>query len=344
MTRPDFLDCPFRAHKIQLGAGDVLTYWSVGARNHPDGSPRPVLVAVHGMRDVGRSLAPIAHELAEEFYVVAPDLRGHGDSLQPGSYAIAHYLMDLRRVIQALEAPRVALLGHSLGGHICCRYAGVFTSEVSALIVIEGLGPPLAEAPQTATDDAARSITHSPPEEDPILLATRIDDAIATAEFARTPRVMPDRSDAQRRLEQNNPGLGTDYAMQLSEWLTTPADADTPGVRWRFDPCAQEVFLGISHNRNQDYWRRISAPTLIVFGDRGHEYWRAMRNQPGYDGRYSPQDLADRLACFQQVEHCTISNAGHQVHYDQPTQLASLCEEFLLHTPKPAPVRNTTTQ
>ena len=334
MTSPDFLNSPFDAHRIPLGAGKALVYWTLGARTNADGSARPVLIALHGMRDVGRSLAPIAHRLANQYFVVLPDLRGHGSSVAPGSYAIAHFLMDLRRLIKQIDAPTVALLGHSLGGHICCRYAGIYTTEIEALVVLEGLGPPLAKHPDVPPNKHAP--TYSPPEEDPALLAQRLDEAIATSAFAQSPRVLPNRADAARRLKQNNPGLGDAYAQKLSEWLTIPAPApnEESGVRWCFDPCVQEVFLGISHNRGRDYWRRISAPTLIVFGDRGHEYWRAMRNEPGYTGRFEAQDLKERLGSFQNVEQCVIPAAGHQLHYDQPKLVAERCETFLKNAAK----------
>ena len=328
----DFLNCSFDEHKILLAQDEWLTYWSAGNRVDSRGNPRAVVIVLHGLRDAGRSLIPIAHKLAQQFYVVAPDLRGHGDSVQPGYYAIGHFLMDLRRVIRDVGAQTVSLIGHSLGGHICARYAGIFTQDITALIIIEGLGPPLGDPEQRHSPQASANPTapvFTPEEEDPQHLAQRIDDAITTADFAREPRVMPDREFAQNRLQKNNPGLATEYAEYLCECLTVTETDGEPAVRWRFDARAQEVFLGISHNRSRDYWRRIAAPTLIIFGDQGHEYWRSMRNQPNYDGRYSTADLQDRLACFQQVECQTIADAGHQLHYDQPVQLAQSCANFL---------------
>jgi len=332
LATPDFLSCPFDEHKIQLADDEWLTYWSAGDRCDHSGKPRAVVVALHGLRDAGRSLIPIAHALAEQFYVVLPDLRGHGDSVQPGCYAIAHFLMDLRRVIRDVGAANVSLIGHSLGGHICARYAGIFTQDIDSLIIIEGLGPPLANAANTGVSQPTTSPAppvFTPAEEDPMHLAQRIDDAITTAEIAREPRVMPNLKFARDRLQKNNPGLASAFAEYLSECLTVAQANGEPAVRWRFDARAQEVFLGISHNRGRDYWRRIAAPTLIVFGDRGHDYWRSMRNQPNYDGRYSSADLQDRLACFQQVEYQIIADAGHQLHYDQPVQLAQSCANFL---------------
>ena len=102
----------------------------------------PPLVVLHGMRDVALSLMPVAHALAQEYRVCLPDLRGHGGSDQPGSYAMPEFIVDLHRVItQLLDSPP-AILGHSLGGQIATRFAALFPDQVRAAVIVEGLGPP----------------------------------------------------------------------------------------------------------------------------------------------------------------------------------------------------------
>lgn len=300
-------------HHLDIGLGEGLHYWTLGNRS----AKRGVLVMQHGMRDVGRSLLPVAQALSDEFYCVMPDLRGHGKSVKPGSYAIQHFLMDLRRLHHELEASTIHLLGHSLGGHICCRYAGLYPQQVDSLIVIEGLGPPPYEA---------RSL--SPVEH----IATALDRAILTADRATHPRVLPDLAEASARLLANNPQMKSPRADQLAAWGTEGAPGGE-GLVWAFDPRGQEVFLGVSEARNFDYWRAVKARTLVITGSLGHQYWQSMMDAEDYSGRFSKKQLNERLIALgsdQPAEHREINGAGHQVHYDRPEELAECVQSFLL--------------
>lgn len=328
---------------LRLGPSEALHYWTLGERTNADGTPRPALILLHGMRDVGRSLLPVAHAVCENYFCVLPDLRGHGKSFKPGAYAIQHFLMDLRRLHQALELDRISLLGHSLGGHIVCRYAGLFPMQVDRLVIVEGLGPPRREMP--ATNEITR-------------IAMQLQSAITTAEYAVNPRLLASVGDAAARLRKNNPRLDIDWALQLAHWGTTAAStqgaestpASTPRktteispeslsqpVRWSFDPRAQEVFLGVSDTVNFEYWRAISARTLVVMGSLGHEYWGSQFPADGYSGRFQPGELEERLTAIGHATHLEIADAGHQVHYDQPQQLAAVTRDFLYQTRPPTP-------
>lgn len=82
---------------------------------------RPLLL-VHGFtgakEDFGDWLDALA---AEGWWVVAPDLRGHGASAQPAdeaSYSLATFAADLWALVAGLGWDRFSLLGHSMGGMI----------------------------------------------------------------------------------------------------------------------------------------------------------------------------------------------------------------------------------
>ena len=99
----------------------------------------PPLIVVHGGRDHCRSWDALARALQPQFHVIAPDLRGHGDSewTKGGSYALSEYVYDLTRLVRVLAAPRVTLVGHSMGGMVSLIYSGSFPDKVSALVVLE---------------------------------------------------------------------------------------------------------------------------------------------------------------------------------------------------------------
>ncbi len=80
---------------------------------------RPLLL-VHGFTGAKEDFADHVAVLAERgWWVVAPDLRGHGASDQPGretEYSLGHFAADLWALVDALGWAELVLLGHSMGG------------------------------------------------------------------------------------------------------------------------------------------------------------------------------------------------------------------------------------
>ena len=105
------------------------------------------VVMLHGW---GASLYMFRHALASsmanDMRVIAVDLRGFGLSDKPrwrGAYTLDAYCADLDALLDALAIPRVALLGHSMGGGLALRYAMRRPDRVTraALINPVGLAP-----------------------------------------------------------------------------------------------------------------------------------------------------------------------------------------------------------
>jgi pimeloyl-ACP methyl ester carboxylesterase len=84
----------------------------------PEGAPTVVLI--HGWTCKTSFWAPVIHELAGEFRVVAYDQRGHGRSETPGrgGYSTEALADDLAAVVDAFlgEDEQAVLVGHSMGG------------------------------------------------------------------------------------------------------------------------------------------------------------------------------------------------------------------------------------
>ena len=79
---------------------------------------RATLVMQHGLRDSAYALLPVARQLSKHFHVLLPELRGHGRSDPSNAYGVYDFVLDLKEVTSALAGERIALFGHSLGGHI----------------------------------------------------------------------------------------------------------------------------------------------------------------------------------------------------------------------------------
>src|SRR5947209_8593452 len=94
-------------------SGGRLGAFRLGAER-PDA---PLVIAVHGITANSRAWLPVARALGAEANVVAFDLRGRGASnALPPPHGIAAHTADLLAVLDHLEAGRVVLAGHSLGG------------------------------------------------------------------------------------------------------------------------------------------------------------------------------------------------------------------------------------
>ena len=79
--------------------------------------------------------------LAAAYVVIAPDLRGHGDSghPEPPDYDFDAYVADLAGLVDTLNLQDFCLVGHSLGGYISLRYASTQPAALRAMITADML-------------------------------------------------------------------------------------------------------------------------------------------------------------------------------------------------------------
>jgi len=108
---------------------------------HTWGESGPPIVLLHGLSSAGGHYENLAPTLvADGWRVIAPDLRGHGDSPRaPGTYMIAEYAADIEALLESI-GEAVVLAGHSLGGAIAVYLAGLRPDLVRAAFAED---PPL---------------------------------------------------------------------------------------------------------------------------------------------------------------------------------------------------------
>ena len=75
----------------------------------------PPLLLVHGGRDHCRSWDWVAEALCSRYHIIAPDLRGHGDSqwLVGGSYVLPDYVYDIAQLVHQADLAPVSIISHS---------------------------------------------------------------------------------------------------------------------------------------------------------------------------------------------------------------------------------------
>jgi pimeloyl-ACP methyl ester carboxylesterase len=102
----------------------------------------PLLVFLHGWGDAGSTFQFVVDELKDDWFVIAPDWRGFGETrLEAESYWFPDYLADLDALLEIYspDAP-VRLMGHSMGANVASLYAGVMPERVAVVVNIEGFG------------------------------------------------------------------------------------------------------------------------------------------------------------------------------------------------------------
>lgn len=108
---------------------------------HPQGVDKTI-VFQHGFAGVAESWEYQLTHFASQYRVIAPELRGHGQSDAPHSdYSMAELVGDLHEVVNALDVPqRFALVGHSFGGSVCIEYALAHPERISKLVLVATAG------------------------------------------------------------------------------------------------------------------------------------------------------------------------------------------------------------
>jgi pimeloyl-ACP methyl ester carboxylesterase len=265
---------------------------------NPDAPP---LLLVHGGRDHCRSWDWVAEELRDDWHIIAPDLRGHGDSTwsADGNYDMTAFVYDLAQLIHQLGLAPVSIVAHSMGGNIATRYAGLYPENVRKLVSIEGLGP----SPAVQAERDAKGV--------PQRFRDWIDDKRRAA--ARLPKRYATLDDALARMQSENAYLNDEQARHLT---IHGASRNEDGTwSWKFDN-----YLNIwapfdfPQEEIEEIWGAITCPTLLLYGA---DSWAS---NPEKDGRINRFNTASVIE---------YENAAHWLHHDQFDRFVGDLRAFL---------------
>jgi pimeloyl-ACP methyl ester carboxylesterase len=211
-------------------------------------SGNPALCFLHGGAAHAHWFDLVAPAFADRFHVVSLDQRGHGESQwsTPPAYATEDFAADLEALMDALGWRRMALAGHSMGGHNTMGFAAWHPERVSAAVIID-------------------SRPELPPE--------RVDRMRARGR--RPPRLHPTLERAVQGFRLLPPDTLADPALLAHLARAGLAERDG-GFKYRFDPACYAA------RRPVDCWPllpRITAPTLVVRGERSPILPREMAEQ-----------------------------------------------------------------
>lgn len=105
-----------------------------------DGSAGPAVLLIHGVGMRAEAWAPQADALATDYRLFAVDMPGHGGSDPlPGQPGLADYVAWAARVIRALDAGPVAVIGHSMGALVAAGLAVDYPDLVTRVALLNGV-------------------------------------------------------------------------------------------------------------------------------------------------------------------------------------------------------------
>jgi pimeloyl-ACP methyl ester carboxylesterase len=249
----------------------------------------PPLLLIHGGRDHCRNWDWVAEKFRADYHVIAPDLRGHGDSdwTADGYYPSPTFVYDLAELIYQLKLAPASIVAHSLGGNIALRYAGLYPGNIAKIVAIEGLGPSpkmIAEIEKTPFAERMRGW---------------IDNKRASVGKPR--RKYAEFENALQRMKEENPHLSEEQARHLTAHGVVRNEDGS--WSWKFDPILRVLPpLDMPLKEEHALWNAIDCPTLLIYGA------KSWASNPEKDGR---------AAHFRKARVLLVPEAGHWVHHDQ---------------------------
>ena len=114
-----------------------------GARLHylTAGTGDPVIL-LHGYAETSHMWRPLIAELSSTRTVIAPDLRGAGQSSTPAAgYTKAEMAQDIHALALKLGYRNVRIVGHDIGLMVAYAYAAQYSSEVDRIVLMDAFLP-----------------------------------------------------------------------------------------------------------------------------------------------------------------------------------------------------------
>ena len=239
----------------------------------------PLFLLLHGLtghRDDFRTSLPALSDLG---WMLAPDVRGHGDFTKTGraeTYRFEVLVDDVKALLDAEGVARCDLLGHSFGGMIALRFALAHPERVSSLVL-------MSTAP-FAPDGYSRELFEK----------------VGAIARAKGMAFLQERAEASARASESP----TPADLQTRKW----EDAYWPHHRLRYtamDPEAYATLALCMMDQTSLVPRlgEIRCPTTVVIGDDDTEFLRGAAA------------LAEGIPGAVLAE---IPDAGHHPHMENP--------------------------
>lgn len=255
----------------------------------------PAILCLHGWMDNAASFAVLA-PLLENYYVVAPDLTGHGQSDRrsaDATYQIWDDLPEVLGIVDELGWENFSLVGHSRGAVIASLFAASYPERVEHLVMLDAVGPQ-----PTAEDEFPAQMRRFLQDKGRLLLRE-------TREFSRIADAVAARVET---------GLGQAAAALIAERNLRAIEG---GFTWTTDPRLRGASaVKLTPGQVDAVLGALTMPTLLLLAEQGH------------GGRYpAMQDMAQR--CIPQLNLAQLPGEHHFHMETSVPDLAQLILEFM---------------
>lgn len=101
---------------------------------HGKGKP---LLLLHGFTGSGAALADLFKDMADEYQLIIPDIRGHGKSTNPSNlFTHRQAALDIEALLKQLNLSHCIAVGFSCGGNILLHMATRATALIEKMIIV----------------------------------------------------------------------------------------------------------------------------------------------------------------------------------------------------------------
>jgi pimeloyl-ACP methyl ester carboxylesterase len=256
--------------------------------NETEGSP---VIAMHGWLDNAASFIPVSKYIKTNRPFYAVDLPGHGLSehrAESSSYHLVENIVDMLAFIEAISSQgstdtqpfkKVTLLGHSLGGIICCLLAAAAPEKIANVILLDSMGP-LTDETESVLPQLRKAVSKA------MKIKSNVS-VFPNFEFAVRARMA---------------GVGSISRASAEVLVARGTKKIEGGYSWTTDPkLLKPSFLRFTEAQVEAIFSGITCPVKLIRGD------------SGYFSVY--ESLKQRLSYFQEIEQVSVSG-GHHFHMD----------------------------
>lgn len=288
---------------VTLSNGETIYYIEEGEQN------KEVFVLIHGNQSSSVHHKPLIESLKNQYHIIAPDLRGFGDSTYNTRVdAIKDFSEDIIELLEKIGVTDYYLLGWSTGGGIALRMASITPKLVKKIVLVESCsyrGYPIFKKDEAGTPIIGQYY-HSISElaKDKVQVAPLID-AFAAGNDALINIIWD-----QAIYTANKPNKD-DNELYISETMKQRNIVD---VLW-----ALTTFNMSSHNNGvtlgDNSIEKVTCPVLSIWGDRDVVVLEYM--------------IDETVEALQNVRKVVFDNSGHSPYVDKPEQLTTEILDFL---------------
>jgi 3-oxoadipate enol-lactonase len=240
----------------RIKSGDAeIAYWVMG-----DGPP---VILLHPFPANHEFWLPVAEALATRYRVIAPDLRGHGESgIGEGPATMEKHATDFAKVMDDAEIGRAPMIGVSIGGYALFEFWRRQPGRISALGLFNTKAPADSAEGRRARLQAAEDVMQRGTEP---LLESMIPKLLGKS----TLEARPDLVDGALRMMRKAPPQGIAQVLRgMAERPDSVATLKTIDVLALIVTGDEDLFTGISEA--QLIHQHIAGSELRVIPKAGH--------------------------------------------------------------------------